>query len=151
MTPSPTVVLGGRRDGTTHREVALLASLPEDTADALFPTHMVLQHEQQHVETMLATHQLRDGSPILGAGTSLPAGRPVPHDAVLVPEMNLGQLSLLLRARYLVDVVGYNHVRGLPLKAAELAQAITDLIETTGDDVQTVVDPVETTEKESVR
>jgi len=42
-------------------------------------------------------------------------------------------------------------VRGLPLKAAELAEAITDLIGTTGDDVQTVVDPVETTEKESVR
>ena len=53
------------------------------------------------------------------------------YDAVMVPEMNLGQLSLLLRAKYLVDVVGYNHVRGLPLKAAELAEAITDLIETT--------------------
>ncbi len=50
------------------------------------------------------------------------------YDAVLVPEMNLGQLSMLLRAKYLVDVVGYNHVRGLPLKAAELAEAITDLI-----------------------
>ena len=50
------------------------------------------------------------------------------YDAVLVPEMNLGQLSLLLRAKYLVDVVGYNHVRGLPLKAAELAEAIADLI-----------------------
>ncbi|MEP6817394.1 MAG: 2-oxoacid:acceptor oxidoreductase subunit alpha [Marmoricola sp.] len=52
------------------------------------------------------------------------------YDAVLVPEMNLGQLSMLIRAKYLVDVVGYNHVRGLPLKAAELAQAITDLIST---------------------
>ena len=51
------------------------------------------------------------------------------YDAVMVPEMNLGQLSLLLRAKYLVDVVGYNHVRGLPLKAAELAEAVTDLIE----------------------
>jgi len=50
------------------------------------------------------------------------------YDAVMVPEMNLGQLSLLLRARYLVDVVGYNHVRGLPLRAAELADAIIDLI-----------------------
>ena len=39
--------------------------------------------------------------------------------------MNLGQLSMLLRATYLVDVVGYNHVRGLPLRAAELAEAIT--------------------------
>jgi len=50
------------------------------------------------------------------------------YDKVLVPEMNLGQLSLLLRARYLVDVVGYNHVRGLPLKAAELAEAIGELV-----------------------
>ena len=57
------------------------------------------------------------------------------YDAVMVPEMNLGQLSLLQRAKYLVDVVGYNHVRGLPLKAAELAEAITDLISTTTGDV----------------
>ena len=48
------------------------------------------------------------------------------YDKVLVPEMNLGQLSMLLRARYLVDVVGYNEVRGLPLKAAELAAAIQE-------------------------
>ena len=41
--------------------------------------------------------------------------------------MNLGQLSLLIRAKYLVDVVGYNQVRGLPLKAAQLAEAITTL------------------------
>jgi 2-oxoglutarate/2-oxoacid ferredoxin oxidoreductase subunit alpha len=47
------------------------------------------------------------------------------YDSVIVPEMNLGQLSLLLRARYLVDVVGYNQVRGLPLHATELAEAIT--------------------------
>jgi 2-oxoglutarate ferredoxin oxidoreductase subunit alpha len=43
---------------------------------------------------------------------------------VLVPEMNLGQLSLLLRARYLVDAVGYNRVRGLPFTSAEIADAI---------------------------
>ncbi|MEP7091182.1 MAG: 2-oxoacid:acceptor oxidoreductase subunit alpha [Nocardioidaceae bacterium] len=47
------------------------------------------------------------------------------YERVIVPEMNLGQLSMLLRAKYLVDVVGYNHVRGLPLRAAELAEAIT--------------------------
>ena len=50
------------------------------------------------------------------------------YDRVLVPEMNLGQLALLLRAKYLVDAVGYNHVRGLPLKAAELAEAIGELV-----------------------
>ncbi len=50
------------------------------------------------------------------------------YDRVLVPEMNLGQLSTLLRAKYLVDAVGYNYVRGLPLKAAELAEAIGGLV-----------------------
>ncbi|HEX4190784.1 MAG TPA: 2-oxoacid:acceptor oxidoreductase subunit alpha, partial [Marmoricola sp.] len=57
------------------------------------------------------------------------------YDAVMIPEMNLGQLSLLIRAKYLVDVVGYNQVNGMPLKAAELAEAITDLINTTTGDV----------------
>jgi 2-oxoglutarate ferredoxin oxidoreductase subunit alpha len=50
------------------------------------------------------------------------------YDRVLVPEMNLGQLSLLLRAKYLVDAQGYNHVRGLPLKAADIARAIGALV-----------------------
>ncbi len=50
------------------------------------------------------------------------------YDRVLVPEMNLGQLSLLLRGKYLVDAVGYNMVRGLPLKAADLAEAIGALV-----------------------
>jgi iron(II)-dependent oxidoreductase len=57
----------------------------DDGAEPLFPYVMVEQHEQQHIETMLATHQLRDGAPILGAGASLPPGRVLPVDAVLVP------------------------------------------------------------------
>jgi len=56
-----------------------------ESAEELFPFVMVEQHEQQHDETMLATHQLREGPPLLGAGTLLPPGRDVPHDAVLVP------------------------------------------------------------------
>ena len=55
------------------------------TASDVFPFGMVEQHEQQHVETMLATHQLRDGAPLLGNGDPLPPGRPVPHDAVVIP------------------------------------------------------------------
>ena len=51
------------------------------------------------------------------------------YDKVLVPEMNLGQLRMLLRAQYLVDVVGYNKVRGRPFRSAELADAITTLVE----------------------
>jgi 2-oxoglutarate/2-oxoacid ferredoxin oxidoreductase subunit alpha len=51
------------------------------------------------------------------------------YDRVVVPEMNLGQLAMLLRARYLVDVVGYNQVRGLPFTASELEAAFTTTIE----------------------
>jgi len=54
-------------------------------ADDTFAYGMVTQHEQMHVETMLATHQLRAGEPILGPGAALPLGRAVEHDAVLVP------------------------------------------------------------------
>ncbi|MGH3398820.1 MAG: 2-oxoacid:acceptor oxidoreductase subunit alpha [Streptosporangiaceae bacterium] len=51
------------------------------------------------------------------------------YDRVLVPEINLGQLALLLRARYLTDVISYNRVRGLPFRASELAAVIQDVIE----------------------
>jgi 2-oxoglutarate ferredoxin oxidoreductase subunit alpha len=50
------------------------------------------------------------------------------YDKVLVPEINLGQLALLLRGRYLADVVSYNRVRGLPFQAAELAAVMEDVI-----------------------
>ncbi len=50
------------------------------------------------------------------------------YDKVIVPEMNLGQLALLLRGRFLVDVISYNRVRGLPFRAAELADVIQDVI-----------------------
>ena len=45
-------------------------------------------------------------------------------DGVLVPEMNLGQLALMLRARYLVDVQSFTQVRGMPFKAAEIADVL---------------------------
>ena len=43
---------------------------------------------------------------------------------VLVPEMNLGQLALLLRARYLVDIRSHTAVRGLPFSSSELEEVI---------------------------
>ena len=48
---------------------------------------------------------------------------------VLVPEMKLGQLSMVIRARYLVDAIPFTRVRGLPFKSEELADAIRDVIE----------------------
>jgi len=43
---------------------------------------------------------------------------------VLVPEMNLGQLRMILRATYLVDVVGLNKIQGQPFKVAEIVDGI---------------------------
>ncbi|GAB2823707.1 2-oxoacid:acceptor oxidoreductase subunit alpha [Lentzea nigeriaca] len=50
------------------------------------------------------------------------------YDKVIVPEMNLGQLALLLRAKYLVDAVSYTKVQGLPFKAEELQNVLADVI-----------------------
>ena len=46
------------------------------------------------------------------------------YPKVLVPEMNLGQLSRLVRAEYLVDARSYSKVQGLPFTAAEIELAI---------------------------
>jgi 2-oxoglutarate ferredoxin oxidoreductase subunit alpha len=51
------------------------------------------------------------------------------YDKVLIPEMNLGQLRMLVRSQFLVDAIGYNRVRGLPFKAEELAEAIAGLLD----------------------
>jgi 2-oxoglutarate/2-oxoacid ferredoxin oxidoreductase subunit alpha len=51
------------------------------------------------------------------------------YDRVVCPEMNLGQLALLLRAKYLVDVESHTQVRGLPFRAAELAAVFQDAID----------------------
>jgi 2-oxoglutarate ferredoxin oxidoreductase subunit alpha len=51
------------------------------------------------------------------------------YDKVLVPEINLGQLLKLVRAEFLVDAIGYNRVRGLPFRAAELEDAINALLD----------------------
>jgi 2-oxoglutarate ferredoxin oxidoreductase subunit alpha len=50
------------------------------------------------------------------------------YEHVLIPEMNLGQLLKLVRAEFLVDAVGYNRVRGVPLRANELQHAIEAML-----------------------
>ena len=51
--------------------------------------------------------------------------------------MNLGQLSMLLRAKYLVDIVGINQVRGMPFKSTELVEAITAAVANLPTDTRT--------------
>jgi 2-oxoglutarate ferredoxin oxidoreductase subunit alpha len=50
------------------------------------------------------------------------------YDKVVVPEMNLGQLSLLLRAKYLVDVQSHTKVAGMAFKAEELQNLFSEII-----------------------
>jgi 2-oxoglutarate ferredoxin oxidoreductase subunit alpha len=53
------------------------------------------------------------------------------YDRVVCPEMNLGQLAMLLRAKYLIDIESHTQVRGLPFRAAELAGVLQDAIDST--------------------
>jgi 2-oxoglutarate ferredoxin oxidoreductase subunit alpha len=50
------------------------------------------------------------------------------YKRVLVPEINLGQLSMLIRARYLIDAIGYNMERGKPFRIIEIKQAAEELL-----------------------
>ncbi|MDH2412490.1 2-oxoglutarate ferredoxin oxidoreductase subunit alpha, partial [Streptomyces chitinivorans] len=51
------------------------------------------------------------------------------YDKVIVPEMNLGQLATLLRAKYLIDAQSFTQVTGLPFKAEQLATVLKEAID----------------------
>jgi iron(II)-dependent oxidoreductase len=63
------------------RVLDLLERTPQDD---LFTAGMVVQHEDMHDETMLATLQLRQGPPVLIGRRQLPAGRPLSSERVFV-------------------------------------------------------------------
>ncbi len=64
------------------RVLDLIERTPEED---LFTAGMVVQHEEQHDETMYATLQLRSGPPVLLQRRTLPPGRPVAGERVFVP------------------------------------------------------------------
>jgi len=51
------------------------------------------------------------------------------YKKVLVPEMNMGQLLMILRAKYLVDAQGYNKIQGKPFKTSEIEQKIEQMLD----------------------
>ena len=51
-------------------------------------------------------------------------------DRVLVPEMNMGQLVMVLRAKYLIDARGFNKIQGKPFKQSELERKIEEVLAT---------------------
>jgi 2-oxoglutarate ferredoxin oxidoreductase subunit alpha len=49
------------------------------------------------------------------------------YEKVLIPELNMGQLRMLIRSRYLVDAVGFNKVKGKPFTVTELFATICEM------------------------
>jgi 2-oxoglutarate ferredoxin oxidoreductase subunit alpha len=50
------------------------------------------------------------------------------YDQVVIPEMNLGQLAKLIRARYAIDAHSHTQINGMPFKAEQLAQALSEAL-----------------------
>ena len=50
------------------------------------------------------------------------------YKQVLIPELNLGQLALLIRAKYLVDAVSFTKVKGRPFTISEVEQKIEEML-----------------------
>lgn len=81
-----------------------------------------------------AVRQVRDDGGTV-ARVHLRHVSPLPNDlgeiltryrTVIMPENNMGQMRMMVRARYLVDVIGYNRVTGQPFLAAELVDVIRE-------------------------
>jgi 2-oxoglutarate ferredoxin oxidoreductase subunit alpha len=51
------------------------------------------------------------------------------YKKVLVPEMNMGQLSMILRAKFLVDAESYGKIQGKPFKQSEIEAKIEELLD----------------------
>jgi 2-oxoglutarate/2-oxoacid ferredoxin oxidoreductase subunit alpha len=50
------------------------------------------------------------------------------YEKVLIPELNLGQLRLLIRGQFLVDAMGYNKVQGKPFTVSELVHKMESML-----------------------
>ena len=50
------------------------------------------------------------------------------YKKVLIPELNLGQLALLIRAKYLVDAVSFTKLKGRPFTISEVEQKIEEML-----------------------
>jgi 2-oxoglutarate ferredoxin oxidoreductase subunit alpha len=50
------------------------------------------------------------------------------YKQVLIPELNLGQLSFLIRSKYLVDAISLNKIQGKPFKVGEVATRIREIL-----------------------
>jgi 2-oxoglutarate ferredoxin oxidoreductase subunit alpha len=63
------------------------------------------------------------------------------YERVVIPEMNLGQLAQLIRAKYLIDAMSVTQVRGLPFKADELSEMLQGVMASHEDAARLRRDP----------
>ncbi|OAI39954.1 2-oxoglutarate ferredoxin oxidoreductase subunit alpha [bacterium SCGC AG-212-C10] len=54
------------------------------------------------------------------------------YKKVLIPELNTGQLSMLVRAKYVIDAIGFNKISGQPFKIAEVEGKIDEVLGRSG-------------------
>jgi 2-oxoglutarate ferredoxin oxidoreductase subunit alpha len=52
----------------------------------------------------------------------------VKFDKILIPELNLGQLLFIIRAKFLIDAIGFNKVEGKPFTSSEIFKKIESVI-----------------------
>ena len=52
------------------------------------------------------------------------------YERVLIPELNMGQLRLIIRSYFLVDAVGFNKIQGKPFLVHELSEKINEMLST---------------------
>ncbi len=123
-------------DGIVRDIPDLLVDDPAD-ADGNTARVLVLGWGSTYGPVTAAVRRVRKGGRLV-AQTHLRHLNPFPgnlgevlrsYDRVIVPEMNLGQLAMMLRAKYLVDVHSYSRVRGLPISLSELARDLESEID----------------------
>jgi len=56
------------------------------------------------------------------------------YEKVLIPELNMGQLRMLIRSRYLIDAVGFNKIKGKPFTVTELREKIFEMTKSSARD-----------------
>ena len=133
-------------DPANHQEMVLLRQKKIDNIALDFPPQEVVGPDRGDVLVVswggtygacyTAIRQAQaDGMKV--AHTHLRYLNPLPRDLgdilkryrkVLIPELNMGQLSTILRARYLVDAIGFNKVQGRPFAVTELYKKIKEVV-----------------------
>src|SRR4029079_8032244 len=62
---------------------------------------------------------------------------------VLIPELNLGQLRMIIRARYLVDAIGLNKVQGKPFSVGEVVDKMESVLRGDTKDTEARPEPID--------